>query len=339
MERLQRRAVTRQGMAFAKGTVANRKAHLRLYLSFAIYFDLPAFPASTATLRLFLEYLTLTYKSVKAVTNVFSSLRFHHESLGHDTGNFQHLQVRLALRSLRFTMRAHPAPAVAFPRQLLAPLVRAAAGLGRWGLPFQALVVFAFCTFARLSSLVPVSAAGFDATRWPTVGSLLRDGDFATLRISYSKTRQAADGGFLVPMRASNAPPCPVALAQALLDRAARLRLPPSAPLFSAESMQQSEPLISLSQAAARSLLHRCLQLVGLPPRAYSFHSFRRGGCSSAFAGGAHEADLARHGDWRSTAVRRYYPAYLSRQRVAGVLAGTGPPLPPLSPFGASTNP
>ena len=128
-------------------------------------------------------------------------------------------------------MRTHPAPAQAFPRELLAPLPGAARVLGKWGPPFQALVVFAFFTFARLSSLVPVCASSFDHTRWPTLGDLSTVGNGATLRLAYSKTQQQADGGFLVPMRASSFPPCPVALAQGLLRRATRLQLPLSAPL------------------------------------------------------------------------------------------------------------
>ena len=323
---MRRGATRRQRLAFAKGTVANHAAHLKLFLSFVIYFGLPAFPASISTLRLFLEYLTLNYTSVKAVINVFSSLRFHHERLGYSIENFQNLQVRMAIRSLRFTMRTHPAPAQAFPRELLAPLARAAGVLGKWGPPFQALVVFAFFTFARLSSLVPVGAAKFDPTRWPTLGDLNTEGEGATLRLAYSKTQQQADGGFLVPMRASSFSPCPVGLAQGLLRRATRLRLPLSAPLFAAWEEGASHSLISISQAAARGHLKTCLRVLGLPPGAYSFHSFRRGGCSFAFEQGALESDLARHGGWRSEAIREYYPAFLSRERVAEVLANTGPP-------------
>ena len=156
----------------------------------------------------------------------------------------------------------------------------------------------------------------------------------ATLRMTYSKTQQAADGGFLVPMRASNMPLCPVALAQALLDRATRLRLPLLTPLFAASGTGESEPFVSLSQWVARGFLQRYLKVLGLPHKAYFFHSFRRGGCSFAFAGGAPEADLARHGGWRSVAIRDYYPAYLLRERVEDVLARTGPPSPHNSEFG-----
>ena len=315
-------------MAFAEGTTANHQVHLKLFLSFAIYFNLTAFPASTATLLLFLEFLTLSYNSIKAVTNVFSSIRFHHEKMGLTLAAFQHIQLRLALRSLRFTMRTHVAPAPPFPPLLLKPLVGAARVLGEWELPFSALVVFAFLTFARLSSLVPVSPVAFDASRWPSLADLGWEGGAVTLRIKYSKTRQAADGGFRVPMHESSTLPCPLGLARALLARAKRLRFPSHAPLFAARPERGGRTLLSLTQGQARRFLRQCLQVLGLPPTAFSFHSFRRGGCSLAFAQGASEADLARHGDWRSAAVREYYPASLSRDRVARTLTDALPTRP-----------
>ena len=185
-----------------------------------------------------------------------------------------------------------------------------------------------YCFRFLFSSLVPVHGRNFDSTRWPTIGDLHREGVVATLRLSYSKTRQAADGGFVVPMRAAAGPPCPVALAQELLVRATRLRLPLSTPLFAALGEGRSTTLRSFTQTFVRGCLKRCLGMLGLPHHAYSFHSFRRGGCSFAFEGGAVEADLAHHGDWRSSAIKSYYPASVSRDRV-GVVLARGEPLPP----------
>ena len=55
----------------------------------------------------------------------------------------------------------------------------------------------------------------------------------ATLRIKYSKTQQAAQGGFLVPLAPSAELPCPVAEAVALLTQARRVGWGPRVPLFS----------------------------------------------------------------------------------------------------------
>ena len=249
-----------------------------------------------------------------------ASLKFHHERLGFTVSSFQHIQMRLALRSLKFTMRTHVSPAPPFPPSLLGPLAAAAGILEGWAFAFRTLVVFAFFTFARLSSLVPAVAAKFDCSRWPTVADLRVKRSVAFLRFSYSKTRQAADGGFEVPMRAARQLPCPLQLAKLVLDRARRLGLRASAPLFSGTGAT-GEVGVSLPQAQARWFLKRCLVSMGLPGGAFSFHSFRRGGCSLAFQQGAVEADLALQGDWRSEAIKAYYPADVARLRVADALA------------------
>ena len=318
---LQRQARDRQSKAFAPGTNRNHLSYLRLFLAFTVFYQLPAFPASLHALLYFVEFLTLSYSTPKAVTNALAAVKLQHERLGLPLGLFHHFQVRMAVRSLPRTMRVAPSPAPPFPPHLLQPLLEAARALGIWALPFRALVLLAFFTFARLSSLVPPGAGSFDPSRHPTVADLFTGDGGAFLRIKYSKTRQAADGGFCVPLLPSSELPCPVALAGELLQWAAARALPPRAPLFAASAASAVFPA-PLTQPQARVFLASCLARVGVAPSAFSFHSFRRGGCSFAFARGALESDLALHGDWRSEAVRSYYPAGLARARVAQVLAG-----------------
>ena len=282
---------------------------------------MPDFPAALSTLLLFVEFLTLSYSTPKAVSNVLSSLRFHHQRLGYPVQQFEHLQFKLALRSLPFTLRATPSPALPFPPSLLTPLVEAARVLGTWALAFRALCVFAFFTFARLGSLVPVSVGLFDGSRYPSLADLSVGQGRADLRIKFSKTRQAADGGFWAPLLPAAELPCPVGLARCLRERASRESFPSASPLFAAPGSGGGSP-VSLTQTQARVFLKRCLMALQLPPDQYSFHSFRRGGCSFAFDKGAAESDLALHGDWRSSAVRAYYPAEGARLRVAGLLSG-----------------
>ena len=319
-EILRKRAQVRQTQAFAPGTAANHTSHLRLFLSFTAFFDLQPFPASLPTLLTFVEFLAGAYSSPKAVTNVLASVRFFHERGGHAFDNFRHVQLRLATRSLPFTMRTHVRRAPPFPFPLLQPLSEAGAFFGPWALAFRALILFAFFTFARLGSLVPVGARGFDHSRFPTVGDLCLSGTGASLWIKYSKTRQGADGGFWVPLEGSVDGPCPVRCAKELLVRARGKNLPSATPLFAAFLPSHAGGL-SLSQSQARGFLAKALGFLGLPPNAFSFHSFRRGGCSLAFERGASEGDLALHGDWRSAAIRAYYPAASTRGRVAALLA------------------
>ena len=294
---------------------------------FTVFFELQAFPAEVPTLLFFIEFLALSFRSPKSITNVLASVKLFHERQGLGLEQFGALRLRLALRALGRTLRHHPVQAAPLPASLLAPLVRVADSLGGWALAFKALVLFAFFTFARLSSLVPPRQGEFDPSRWPTVGDLVVGQSGASLRIKYSKTRQTADAGFRVPFRASGVLPCPVQAARAVLLRAHSLHLPPSAPLFAGFHAGSGE-FVSLTQPRARAMLAGALRVLRLPRGAFSFHSFRRGGCSHAFAQGASESDLALHGDWRSVAIRQYYPAGLARDRVAKVLTQGGPPSP-----------
>ena len=322
-------------MAFAPGTEQNHLYHLRLFLSFAVYYGLPALPATLHVLLLFIEFLTCSFVAHKAVSNALSSLRFHHERLGFSLAPFQHIQYRLALRSLPLTMRTPPVQAPPFPPSLLAPLMLQADRLGRWAQPFRALVLLAFYTFARLGSLVPPGTGVFDESRFPVVGDLRLGGDGATLRIKFSKTRQEAGAGYLVPLARASELPCPVRGAARLLAHADSLGLGRGDPLFAARQAS-GHRLVSLTQGGARHFLRSCLAGLGLQPDAFSFHSFRRGGCTLAFERGAAEPDLALHGDWRSSAIRSYYPAFAARVRVANTLAQASPStsqqtLPPLT--------
>ena len=271
------RAHARQYEAFADGTNRNHISNLRLFLSFAVFYSLPAWPAPLDTLLLFVEYLTLSYNAPKAVTNVIASIKLQHERAGLSLLQFQHIRLRLALRSLHRTMRAAPSPAPPFPAGLLQPLTQAAASLGEWATPFKALILLAFFTFARLGSLLPVKSSGFDTSRHPTVADLVLVGRGGELRLKFSKTRQAAHEGFLVPFFRTVSLPCLVGAAGELLHRARRMALGPSAPLFAAGGPKGTPPC-SLTQTQARGFLRACLNVLGLPTNAFSFHSFRRGG-------------------------------------------------------------
>ncbi|XP_077977557.1 uncharacterized protein LOC144433121 [Glandiceps talaboti] len=70
--------------------------------------------------------------------------------------------------------------------------------------------------------------------------------------------------------------------------------------------------LVPLDAHVFTGALSKLIRLVGLPPRSYSGHSFRRGGCSFAFHCSVPPEMLRLHGDWASDAFRRYLRVPLS---------------------------
>ena len=110
---------------------------------------------------------------------------------------------------------------------------------------------------------------------------------------------------------------CPVAALGGLLEVAKGL--PANTPLFFVEERVGGvgKRVFPLTMRAAREWLAFCLRVLGAGHLGLTFHSFRRGACSLAFAAGAETGDLKQHGGWRSDTVRGYFPAVEARRRVA----------------------
>ena len=73
-----------------------------------------------------------------------------------------------------------------------------------------------------------------------------------------------------------------------------------------------------LSQLLFVQKLHLCLSLLGIPPREYSGHRFRRGGAMFALQCGLRTDLIKLQGDWNSNAYERYlHPSLSLRTQVA----------------------
>jgi hypothetical protein len=78
-----------------------------------------------------------------------------------------------------------------------------------------------------------------------------------------------------------------------------------SSPLFLLAPCPGSNPLSDqIFSQRLRSLISRCI--TNVDPRQFAGHSFRRGGATALYLAGVPEADIKRHGRWKSEAVRLY---------------------------------
>ena len=318
--RLRRAAGDRRMQAFRPGTRANQLSHVLLFVAFTIHFGFTDFPAAANVLILFAEFLLRGYAAAKSATNAISSLRTFHLLQGFATQGFDHVHLAMWKRALPFTCRHVPSPAPAFPLPLLVRLCAAARDLGGRGVAFAALLATGFFSLARLSSLVPGGRRSLDATRVPLLADLVFTEAGAELFVKWGKSRQDPAEGFWVPLRpVSGSPACPVTCLRALLAglRGAQFTLP----LFAYRSRGRGSVFQFFTMGEARAWLATLLHREGLPARAFTFHSLRRGGCSFAFAGGAAREDLQLLGGWSSRAVDAYLPSASARERAAEVLA------------------
>ena len=208
---------------------------------------------------------------------------------------------------------------------LLQELCELAIHLGEAGLVLAALMAIAFASIARLSSLLPAVAARFDPTRLPTFADIQRREGVLHLKIKWGKAHQDAAAGFWVPLLPlQGAAACPVTR-WAELSRL-RGKVGGVEPLFWNPKARRRGAVLRqpLTMSLARAWLRILLQRVGRGDEKFSFHSFRRGACTTAFMQGADEQDIRRLGGWRSDAVGLYLPLGESRQRAARALSAGG---------------
>ena len=293
-----------------------------MYIAFCLYFNLTDFPAATGTLLIYAEFLLRTYTATKSVSNALSSLRTFHLIWGFPTLGFDNFQFLLWSRALPLTRRRAPAPAPALPLHSLRLLCARALQLGHRGRVFATLLVTAFYSLARLSSLVPPGGNPPVLGRVPLIRDLNFQPTQASLFLKWGKSAQHPSQGFWVPLYpVSDSPACPVTL---LREQLHALRgESPDTPLF---TYRQGTLLFSFTLSSARAYLKSLSAAVGLSGRGFTFHSLRRGGCTLAFTTGALRSDLQQLGGWKSDAIDSYLPRYQARQRAARLLARASSP-------------
>ena len=302
----------------------NRTGHYKLFLAFCQHYHLQDLPAEVDTLILFLEFLLRSFRTHKAATNALASIKHLHNALGLSTSAFDEFRLKLTLRALPLTVRHVPRPAPPCTLPVLLTLTRTLDHLGPRGFIFKTLCLVAFYSLARLSSLLPPTHP-FDHTRYPTMEDVAPGEGGMILRIKFAKTVQDAKDSYSVPILLAQDPRvCPVRALRCL--RALFHAAPSSAPLFRwpvSESPRALAVAPALTAPTARRWLSFALGEAGLQPGAFTFHSFRRGGCTLAAERGASLHELQSLGHWRSDAVLSYFPAMPAQLRAARHFTGS----------------
>lgn len=187
---------------------------------------------------------------------------------------------------------------------------------------FWAACVVGFFSFFRKSNLLIQSVNKFDPSRHLCASDVQFTPEGAVLIVRWSKVIQFRERVLRIPLpRISDSPLCPsMALLRMMLD------LPHgsnSVPLFRFWENTHSP----LTQAQFTVKLHSCLKAMGVDPRKYSGHSFRRGGATFALQCGLPVDLIKIQGDWNSNAYERYLqPSLDMRKRVASTMGAAAQP-------------
>ncbi len=294
-----------------------------MYLKFCRVVRFPPLPASPETLQLYAVFLS-DYIQVGSIPNYLSALQSLHIFKGFKPPS-PDTSLPLTLQGIR---RTFPKPV----KQVL-PISLETLGsiISRFTAPelsgLKAGYLCAFFGFLRKANVVPPSANDFNAARHLTRSDFTFFPWGMLVRIKCTKTRSYGDSPIVIPfVRIPNSPLCPVAAASA------HFALIPAVPSSSAFLFHQGQ-MITHSSFVSR--LRLVLEEIGLNPKAYSGHSFRRGGASfAASLAQSHEA-IRNFGDWKSDCYLRYIDSPItlksSLARAFSTAISTSPPVIPTS--------
>ena len=267
------------------------------FINFCLYFGLLPFPASTAALMWYAQYLANKFKAHSSVVNYLSGLKTLHVLLELPIDGFTGLLLKLTLKGLR-RLNSHILHQ-AFPMTPNILLdIRSTLGLTNpEDATFWAICLVAFYLLFRKSNLVPVNVTGWCAHQLLCRKDLWWTDHCIMVTIQWSKTNQFGE-----PMTF----PLP--------------RIPGSrlCPMFAMENMIMLNPISPHELCFVRpgghpfmyyqfhSKLRKALKRTGHPECMYSSHSFRRGGTTFAFLSGVPSELIKQLGGWKSDCYLHY---------------------------------
>lgn len=217
-----------------------------------------------------------------------------------DVSAFQSIDVSDTLTSVRSNIRHTPNRRLPVGPDLLARLV-SAMGADQEAPTVICAVLIMYFTFIRQSNIGPRNKKQFDSQRHLLRTDVVETHDAIILAIKWSKSTQGSTATSVAAPRLPGSPLCPLrAFSNMICHSPTIIR---GQPLF---SFRDATPLpTSYIQRAWK----RALAEIGIPSRAYTLHSLRRGGATEAFTeGNASIENIMAHGMWTSGAVNCYLP-------------------------------
>ena len=306
--------VKRRNQAFAPGTDKNHISMIRLYVSFCLHYKLRDINPDIDTVCLYVEFLAENLSSPKAVANYLSAVRFLHRWVGAPTDSIDAYEVTLLVRACHMTMKHVPSQ----KRPLTPDMIRQLLSIAQIHVPyyqvFKCAVLFAFHGFFRISNITPRIQSAFDPSKHTCRGDVFQADPGLIVLLKWSKTNQFGQNSQLVPLPTTQDPSlCPVTAFKELTDLVPTYHK--NQPLLSLPDQPQGV-FVPVSQSWLGTHLSATLRVMGEDPAAYSFHSFRRSGATTAFRAGVDFAHIKKHGGWRSDSFWTY---------VTGITTGHSP--------------
>ena len=299
----------------ASGTWANRISHLRSYVTFTTYYNVPDFPVQLRVLLRYIAILGRGSMAYNSVANILSSIKWFASVIDPpSTKIFDAVLVTVSMKGLKAQLSRPVRQKLPLCIEHLVKFYNSLDLSNMLHLSGWIAMLIAFFGCLRLSNLVPARCSKFDPLKQLTRADIRFKLDFVLLCYKWSKTNQNTSKVLWVPIIPASDQRFNVKFH---LERLfVNVKLHKDDPLFSYDR-NQFHSRYSLSK-----LLEICLAEAALSPKDYSWHSFRRGSAMFAFEQGLADSAVQLLGDWSSSAFKRYLEFDVNRRAdVAEIIA------------------
>ena len=291
------RASARQEMSVRPGTAVNRRSALKLFVAFACHYKLDYNNPTVADICVFIEYLTLHFKSPSSISNYVTNVKSCLIRMGANTQGFADVKVRDALNAISMTLRHTPrqAPPITFEHfKSVLEVIQSDPQAPTLAL---ALIIM-FLTMMRQSNVVVRGTDTFDPTRHLTRADVSGDGEQIRVPHKWAKNWQRCARSEDFTLSAlPGSPVCPVqAFRRVLSHRPASSRAPL---LIIATGAPLSLNYLNAAWSAA-------IRVLGLTRCGYTLHSVRRGAATAIQPHVHDEEHIKIYGRWKSNAYTKY---------------------------------
>ena len=302
--------------AFAAGTSRNLRCQWARFQTFCEHYRVyRPFPVTPKLLIAYTAWLCRTAKSQTTVRNYVHGLKVLHTLKGLNEDSFTDAIVRLALRGVDRTLRYTPKRAQPITPGMLTRMLANLDPDSPVDATFRALFLLSFFLFLRKSNTVPDSVRGFDASKQLIRGDCRRKGGILFVYSKWSKTNQfgrRSHGVPLLPLTGS--PLCPVAAYTNMC------RVVPALDADPAFCIVTGDVRKPVTYSVFQRKLKASVKAIGMDPRLFSTHSFRRGGATLAFRAGIAGETIKILGDWQSEAYQVYLECPIAMKAAASDL-------------------
>lgn len=283
----------------APGTVANRNRQAKIYLTFALLYNVPPLSPSVLSASMYVQFLANTFSAPNTIKNYMSGARYWIRSHEGDDSNFSSSEVASVLL---YNVKNSPhVQTQAYPITLsdLTTICKFIDVSKSIPLAVKPAILIGFFAFLHVSNLLAPSLTVWSGPHNLSVSDVALHADALIICLRSTKTIHRGKP-VLIPIYAvPQSTCCPVLAWRTYVNS---VKPSPRGPAFMVNS---HTPLTS---GILVNIMRLALQSAGNPNfHKISMHSLRRGGAQAADQNGASHQAIKRHGTWASDASLKVY--------------------------------